>query len=96
MIQLKETKMTVDEYVKKIAKEIWDNPSAYENILSKATSVIESSNIKKESKEIFWIDLYNELGGDLNPCMESQDSTNLWSLIAAAKLAIAAKAQEGK
>lgn len=88
--------MTVDEYVKKIAKEIFDEPSSYESILAKATNVIEKSNIKVDSKEKFWIDLYNELGGNLTPCFESQDSRKLWNLIAAAKVAVAAKVQGKK
>jgi uroporphyrinogen-III decarboxylase len=88
--------MTVDEYVKKIASELFSNPQAYKKILDKATSVIEKSNIKQSSKDAFWIKLYNELGGKSNLCMDSQDSGKLWDLISAAKATIAAKTQKGK
>jgi hypothetical protein len=88
--------MTIDEYVRKIAREIFSNPHAYREILNRATSVIDNSNITPSSKQAFWVKLYNELGGDLNVANESQDSAELWKLIADAKSAIAIKSQKGR
>lgn len=83
--------MITNEYVKKIAEEITTCSSEQEAlaIVEKAQRVIDRSNISTSSKKQFWIDLYEELGGDLSWVLESQDSSALSAIIDAAKAAIA-------
>lgn len=88
--------MTVDEYAVKIKDKIFDNPKNYIQIIASAEAVVNQSNISDESKEKFWINLYEELGGKLTPCMESQDTAEFWKLIAAAKSVIVNKSKESK
>lgn len=85
--------MTVNEYVKKIAEEIGKSSSKSEAvaIVEKAQRVIDNSDISAVSKSRFWVDLYEELGGDLSWACESQDSSALSAIIDAAKSAIAQK-----
>ncbi len=85
--------MTLNEYLKKILKQIQDSSSEAEaiSVVEKAQKVLDDSNISESSKEQFWIDLYEELGGDYILVMESQGSSALSEIIAAAKTVIAQK-----
>ncbi|WP_412521893.1 hypothetical protein [Shewanella algae] len=88
--------MTPNEYMKKISKQITNSSSEEEAIalIEKAQRVIDNSKISTTSKEKFWIDLYEELGGEHSWACESQDSSALSAIIAAAKAAIAKKANK--
>ena len=87
--------MTIDEYVKKIAKQIGQSSSKEEalEIIEKAQRVIEKSDISESSKKRFWVDLYESMGGDLTATCESQDSAALSAIISAAKAAIAQRVE---
>lgn len=88
--------MTVDDYVKKISEQIGQSSSEVEAvaIVEKAQRVIDKSDISESSKKRFWVELYDELGGDLSYVSESQDSSALSAIINAAKAAIAQRVKK--
>ncbi|WP_311749143.1 hypothetical protein [Proteus terrae] len=86
--------MTITEYAKEIADRIYHNEEQYKEIIQEAENVLNNSNIRQESKDEFWIILYNELSKKSEPMMESQDSHDLNKLLTAAKAAVAAKTRK--
>lgn len=88
--------MTPNEYLNKISKEIREcltDKQAIE-VVEKAERVLDNSNISESSKKQFWVDLYEELGGESSWVCESQDSAALSAIINAAKAIIALKAKK--
>ncbi|WP_419227628.1 hypothetical protein [Alteromonas sp. OM2203] len=88
--------MTIDEYRKKILGLLKASSSEQEvrSVLKTADEVLKDSDISESSKKQFWVDLYEDLGGDDYVLMEKQASSSLSAIVAAAKEVIAKKVKE--
>ncbi|MGY1511026.1 hypothetical protein ACW7GX_11505 [Aeromonas hydrophila] len=88
--------MTLNEYANKISQKIINSPYSYEEIISEAERVLESSKISAKGKKQFWIDLFKLLEEFFKIhssfAFESQDSSELSKVVEMAKLIIAKKA----
>lgn len=88
--------MTLDEYRKKILREIERCGSESQAIatVEKAQRVLNNSNISERSKNGFWVELYESLGGAYTLTVESQATSSLSDIIGAAKSVIAQKVKK--
>jgi len=88
--------MTINEYLNQVEQNLQNSTSREEalRIVSSAQSVLVESKISEQTQKQFWIDLYNNLGGDQDLILEKQGGDSLSSILAAAKRVIAEKVQK--
>ncbi|MCF3098873.1 hypothetical protein EHZ86_16680 [Aeromonas australiensis] len=85
--------MTLNEYLKDVEQRLIQaqNEHEVERILENVQDVLSESRISNDSQKRFWIDLYENLGGDVSVAVEKQGGCALSNIIAAAKKVIADK-----
>ena len=86
--------MTLNEYQRKVELRIRsaidrDNVNI---IIDEVDKNLINNSITKYKRNIFWEELYHQLGGELTPMFESQGSSALSSILDEAKKAIKEKA----
>ncbi|MCK4819856.1 hypothetical protein KA005_29090 [bacterium] len=88
--------MTHNEYRNKVFGQIKTSNTRLEviDVIENAQKVLDDSNTSESSQKQFWVELYEQLGGDDFVLLEKQAGSSLSDIVAAAKSVIAQKAKK--